>query len=310
MHLLIPFASTLSDACVHTLRDLQLPVLSRLLSRLTATGIDAGDESLFSPPHERAIGAALGWKAADGQLPWAAFHAAADGVDVGDDAWGELTPVHVHVGTDQITLLDPQALQLDTATSKAFFEAVRELIESGGWRLAWGGDTRWYTSHPSLRDLPTASLDRVVGRSVDPWSPKGANARPIRALQNELQMLLYQLPMNDQRVARRELPMNSFWISGCGVRQSAPALPDLTVAEHLRNPALADDWALWADAWRALDAGPVAEALQHAEGGEPVTLTLCGERNAQRFESKPQSFLRSIGRRFQTLDPTPILEKL
>jgi hypothetical protein len=310
MHLLIPFASTMSEACVHTLADLQLPHLSRLLARLTAARLDAGDEDRLSMPHERAIGHALGWQAADGLLPWAAFHATADGIEVGLEAWGELTPVHVHVATDQITLLDPQVLQLDSATSKAFFESVRDLFQSAGWRVEWGGDTRWYTAHASLVALPTASLDRVVGRSVDPWSPKGPQARAIRGLQNEVQMLLYQLPMNDERVARGQLPMNSFWVSGCGPRQPAAAIADLTVAEHLRPSALAGDWASYAEAWRALDAGPVAHLLQASESGDPVQLTLCGERNAQTFETRPQSVWRNIARRLQSFNPNPILETL
>ena len=45
--------------------------------------------------------------------------AAADGVDVGPSlAWGQLTPVHWHLGTEQISLVDPAGLMLDEASSK------------------------------------------------------------------------------------------------------------------------------------------------------------------------------------------------
>ena len=60
MHLLVPFASDRSEACRHVLHDLALPNLERLLALLTPAGRDEGDAGSFSPPHERALAAALG----------------------------------------------------------------------------------------------------------------------------------------------------------------------------------------------------------------------------------------------------------
>ena len=51
MHLLIPFASALSDAATHVLRDLPLPNLAQLLGRLTPTLRDDADALTLSPPH-------------------------------------------------------------------------------------------------------------------------------------------------------------------------------------------------------------------------------------------------------------------
>jgi hypothetical protein len=76
---------------------------------------DDGEEWSFSPPHERAMARSLGFAGGDGCLPWAAGHAAADGLAGGDLAWGELTPAHWHLGTDQVSLLDPGALLLAAA---------------------------------------------------------------------------------------------------------------------------------------------------------------------------------------------------
>jgi hypothetical protein len=39
--------------------------------------------------------------------------AQADGVDTGDLAWGLLTPAHWHLGTEQVSLIDPLQLALD-----------------------------------------------------------------------------------------------------------------------------------------------------------------------------------------------------
>ena len=57
MHLLVPFASALSEAGRHTLRDLALPNLDRaLLQRLAPARRWRTDEYSLSPPHEARAG--------------------------------------------------------------------------------------------------------------------------------------------------------------------------------------------------------------------------------------------------------------
>jgi len=313
MHLLIPFATALSDASTHVLQDLHLPNLASLLSRLTPALLSAGDEYSLSPPHERALAAAWGWRGEDGALPFAALAAAADGVDVGELAWGLVTPAHWHVGRDHVTLADPAALQLGEAESRAAFEAVRELFESEGFTLRWGAASRWYAAHESLADLPCAALDRVIGRNVDLWIRHGAafqsQARLVRRLQSEVQLLLYPHAINEEREQRGALTLNSFWLSGCGRAQAVPA-NDVVVNDTLRAPLLAQDWATWADAWRALDAGALAALLADALAGRSASLTLCGERNAQRLDNSPRSLWQQLGSRFKSPAPHTILEAL
>jgi len=310
MHLMIPFASVMSDSGLHTLRDLTLPNLSKLFARLTPTRRTGTDEYTLNTPHERALAEAFGWSGDDGCLPWAAHTAAVDGVDTGTAAWGQLTPVHWHVGADHVSLADPHALFLSAQASHTLFEAVKPLFESEGWSLAWGSPGRWFAAHDSLDNLPSASLDRVVGRNIDLWMPTHPQARLLRRLQNEVQMLLYQHPLNDERVGLGALPVNSFWLSGCGRAQPVPENPDLMVDHRLRQPALAGDWAGWAEAWRALDAGPLAEAAERARQDQPVTLTLSGERFAQRLELQPQPLWTRVRRQFSAPAPYPLLAAL
>ena len=313
MHLLIPFASALSEASSHVLRDLHLPNLAGLLARLTPAAPDAGDEYSLSPPHERALAAAWGWRGGDGALPFAAHAAALDGVDVGELAWGLVTPAHWHVGRDHVTLADPEALQLSETESRAAFEAVRELFESEGFTLVWGAPSRWYGAHDSLAELPCAALDRVIGRNVDLWIRHGAafqsQARRVRRLQSEVQLLLYPHALNEEREQRGALTLNSFWLSGCGRAQAVTANA-VVVNDTLRAPLLAQDWVAWADAWRALDSGALATLLADARAGRTTSLTLCGERNAQRFDNNARSLWQRLGSRFKSPAPHTILEAL
>ena len=316
MHGMISFASARSDAATQVLHDLALPNLARLLARLAPGARDAGDVTTLNPPHERAHAAALGWHAADGCLPFAARAAAADGIDVGGLAWGLVTPAHWHVGRDHVVFTDPAGMHLTEAESRAAFDAVRGLFESEGFRMHWGAPLRWYVAHEGLAGLPCASLDRVIGRDVEAWMRAGivpaAPSRLIRRLQSEVQLLLYPHALNDARDARGEPTLNSFWLSGCGRAQPAAcgAFGAPQVDDSLRAPLLAEDWAAWAEAWRALDAGAIAEWSAAALNGEPVALTLCGERHAQRFEAEPQSAWQRLARRFNPSPTHSVLEAL
>lgn len=309
MHLLVPFAAPLSESGRGAARGLALPKLQALLGRMELLGRDEGDEWSLSAPHERALARALGWAGSDGALPWAARAAASDGMAVGEQAWGQLTPVHWHLGTEQISLVDPAGLMLDDKTSRGLFDDVRELFVSEGYAAVYGHAERWYIAHESLATLPTASLDRVIGRNVDRWLGSDPAARRIRRLQSEVQMQLYTHPLNEERLARGLLAVNSFWLSGCGVAQ-AEARHDAQVDERLRAPALAEDWAAWCKAWETLDAGPLAELLSAVQNGQPARLTLCGEKASATWVAREQGFFDRLRGRWSRVDWQAALESL
>ena len=313
MHLLVPFASDDSEACRHVLRDLALPNLSRLLGRLEPAARDDGTADTFSPPHERALAAARGWVGSDGALPFAAEAARHDGIAVGNRPWGLVTPAHWLLGRDHATMLDPDALGLGEAESRALFDAIRGLFESEGFAAAWGAPTRWYVGHDQLEGFATASLDRVIGRNVDRWlgetrSPIG---RRIRRLQSEAQLVFHAHPVNEAREARGAPVVNSFWLSGCGREQPvADAAAEPRLDARLRAPLLARDWAAWAEAWQQLDADAIADAFARAGGDAAATLTLCGERSAARFEAGPQGLVQRLRRRWRGSEAHAVLEGL
>jgi hypothetical protein len=313
MHLLIPFAAPLSEVGQEAMRSLSLMHLETLLSQLTPTTRLEGDEYALSPPHERVMAQALGWQAADGCFPWATREAAADGLPAGGEqnprAWGLLSPVHWHMGREHLTMGHPDDLQLDAEESRAYFDAVKDLFRSEGWLIVWRAPTRWYVSHESLADLPTASLDRVIGRNPDLWLPDHPTARTVKRLQSEVQMLLYTHPLNDSREASGRPTLNSLWLSGCGRPQPERGAVPFAL-DTLAAPSLREDWEAWIEGWRAIDAGPLRDALGRLQRGEPLTLTLCGERNAQTFEARKKGYLAALRSRWQRVPATGVLAAL
>ena len=292
MHLIVPFAGTVSDAGRQALQSLSLPALSRLLARWTPSAALGSDEFSPNPPHEQALAQALGWASApDNALPFAARHAAALGWAPGDAAWGQLTPVHLHVGSDAVSLSEPAALRLDEQTSRQLFDSVRPLFDTEGFTLHWAAPQQWLATHALFDGLVTASIDRVIGRNIDPWLPEQRSARLIRRLQNEVQMLLHTHPLNEAREAAGLPTVNSFWLSGCGRLPATTATVAPQVDDRLREPALAEDWAAWCEAWQALDAGPITALLGAGDGAR---LTLCGERRAQAWAPAAQGLWQRL----------------
>ncbi|NKE68821.1 phosphoglycerate mutase [Ramlibacter sp. RBP-2] len=299
-HLLIPFASSREPGCREALSGLSLPRLEQLLARLVPGESDSETETSLSLPHERVLARACGLAPADGRIAWAAWQVKQGGGDPGGAAWARITPCHWRVGSDHVAMDDPAGLALDEPESRALLAAVRPFFEEDGIALDYSAPTLWLARGEIFRDFPAASLDRVIGRKVDDWLPRVAGAGPVRRLQQEVQMLLYTSEANDQRQQRGLPPVNSFWVSGTGALPAgATALPQsLTVADALRGPALAGDWAAWAAAWREIDAREGAALLQSLSSGRPVTLTLAGERSARSWTSAGGGWLRRLGGMF------------
>lgn len=305
MQLLVPYASALAPGCEAAQRDLVLPNLQRLLSRLAPAGADEADEFTLVPPHERALARLRGLPAQPGRQPWAALAVADEGgpAQAGDDqAFAWITPCHWQIAPDHISLTDPAALGLTEEESRAVLALVAPYFAEDGIRLEYRAPTTWLARGDIFRDLASASLDRVNGRSLDLWMPDGPAARPLRRLQTEVQMLLYTHPMTDARNARGLPAVNAIWVSGTGVLPEGvrPAPADLVMPQSLREAALHEDWAAWRAAWLALDAGACSHALRALEDGQPVVLTLCGERAALDFSVQPRSFGQRLRRLFGT----------
>jgi len=260
---------------------------------------------------------AQGWQQTPAQLPvvpmgaWLAHQACLqkDATTQGNvPAWGLITPCHWAMGHDSLTMMPPDDLQLANDDSHALFEAARPWFESEGWSLHWVSALQWLACHPSLSDLPTASLDRVVGRNPDVWLPSDARTRLVRRLQAEVQMLWYQHPVNGQREATGLPAVNSFWLSGCGAWPDTAgactydAAPPMTLRmdNGLQHALMRMDIPAWLAAWEALDAGLLAEGDRALSQGRPVHLSLCGERHAMTLSAPPQPGVwQSLVQRFR-----------
>lgn len=308
--MLVPFAACAGEACAAARRGLALRNLPRLLARLAPDGADAGDPASLTPPHERALAQAWGLAPPDGLVPLAALQLQQQGRAVAGEGWAWITPCHWRVARDHVRMAHPQELQLDADDSRALLAAVEPWFREDGIALEYEAPLRWLARGDIFRTLPSASLDRVLGRPIDPWLPKSEAGRPLRRLQQEMQMLLYTLPLNEERQRGGLLPVNSFWASGTGALPPGPPLQapaGLQVVHSLRDAVLLDDWAAWVAGWQKLETRDCARLLAELEHGRPVRLTLCGESGWRSWSSAGASVWRRL---FARPRADEILEKL
>ena len=315
---LIPFSLwTLHGPEASVLAKAELPHLSAWLAQAqrVAVQVDQVQAPLLatlSPPHERAWAQAMGWHVADGSMPSAARAASVGGLstagpEVSTSGWAFISLCNWHVSNGQVTLGDPAYLQIDDATDAALFKAMQSFFAEDGITLYPYKPGQWLAQSPLLADLPTASLDRVIGRNIDPWlvgshttAPLSPAAQLLRRLQNEMQMLLYTHPVNEGR----RLAINSFWLHGTGALPAAqPTSSEPRGVNTLRDHALQQDLIGWLEAWQHVDAQIIAPMLARVTAGEPQRLVLCGEHEFHVYDSAQPSLWQRVRQR---LAPTSL----
>ncbi len=286
-----------------------LPHLQKLFTVVARSEVAHAQASDLTPLHERLAYAHL--HAQDGLMPLGALAAHAAGLD-GSAAWGLLTFCHLQAHSDHVAMREPDELDLDALESEALADAMRPYFLEDGLRLHPYQAGQWLVCGEPLRDLPTASLDRVRGQAVDAWMPQGERARLLRRLQNEMQMLLYTHPVNDSRAERGLTTVNAFWLSGTGsLPPHVPGNPTVTLLHtELRDSALRDDAWAWAQAWAALNADHAAQWLVQAQDDTSFCLSLCGTLQAHSYTAQAARTQGWLARARRGWSHTPFSQRL
>jgi hypothetical protein len=311
-HLIIPYAATRSPMGRESLPALQLPNLQGLLQTLKRVETDEEDpEQLgLDMPHERALGRALRLPSSGGAWPWAAWHPETQTLEAPSrEPQAFFSPCHWQIGMNEVVMLNPDHLQLSEDESRSLLSVMQPFLREDGLTVRYVSPTQWHVKGELLRDLRCASLDRVIGMNLNAWLPQSESAQWMRRLQSEMQMLLYNHPINDQRTALRQLTVNSFWVHGAGSLNEKPRQPAPEVTMALRDHALREDAQAWRAAWHAVDASLMAAWLEKAKT-QDVTLTLCSEHAAHTYQKRPQNLWQRAQRMLRPVSAIAALQAL
>jgi hypothetical protein len=209
-----------------------------------------------------------------------------------------MTPCHWQVGMNEVILLKPEELALSDAESRQVLSAMQPYFEEDGLRVVYESPLVWRVTGNLIDGLPLASIERVSGKSIQTWMPNLQQAKTLQRLQSEMQMLLYQHPVNDERSLKGRWTVNSFWMHRA-LDQLYPKSSDVSVALDLREAALSTDPTLWQKSWQQIDNSLALSLCQALELNQSVSLTLCSENSLRHYSLKPDSWRQKLQRVFK-----------
>ena len=190
-----------------------------------------------------------------------------------------LTPAHVHVALDHARLSDPATLALREDESRELARAAAPLFAQQGLALNAPSPQAWFLDGEPGLQLATRSWTMAAGRNVDAYLPTGPHARRWRRLLTEIQMTWFTHPVNQEREARGEAPVNMLWIDG----HAQGRLPPRAYTVLSADPALAG--LARAGGGQAIDPGarlPGGAELLALAAGSDVVVDVGGWNSARR----------------------------
>ena len=288
-HGIIAYASSPAAPLQGALDTLYLPHLAELLGKLTCVskGVvptelphDTSQSDAYLLPHEIAMGL---W----GQSPH----------------WGPealITPCHWQVGMNEVVMLDPAEIQLTELESRDLLEAIQAYFAEDGLTVRYESPMVWRAHGEMFQGLPFAALEKVIGRNVKAWMPSAGQARQLQRLQSEMQMLLYQHPVNDQRSLRGQWTLNSFWVHREWSHMYKPPYP-AQIHLQLQTANAEQNAALWCQQWENLDATVCKSLLDALSRQQDVSITLCSDSAWRHYRPRKASMFNALQRMFSQI---------
>ncbi|MEO8409214.1 MAG: hypothetical protein ABI478_01475 [Propionivibrio sp.] len=194
-----------------TLDDLACPALLTLLAR-----------SRLSRRDPQSLEATLTDLFGHGEnAPYAAFRLLGEADDVwetGNKHWLCADPVHLRLLQERVVLADSRQFGIELDEAQILAAALNEHL-GDACRFHVATADRWYlqVNDAALQiTLDTPPLSAATGRNVERLLPETTEARPLRKLHTETQMLLHAHPLNTARETAGRMPINSLWFWGAG----------------------------------------------------------------------------------------------
>lgn len=208
--------------------------------------------------------------------PSAPFALRGDGGNPGEAFWVHADPLHLAAGNTQVAASGGDALAITREEAEAFAETINTHF-AGALRLFPLRPGRWYARLDAPPEGAAAPLARVLARGIE-VSGADQGALGWHALMNEIQMLLFEHPLNRAREARGAPAINGVWLWGGGRALPALAGPltavlsDSALAAGLAAAAGVRGSPLPAAAAALLDAAPAGVTLAIHENTDAAAL--------------------------------------
>lgn len=129
--------------------------------------------------------------------------------------WLFASPAHMLLGRDSFFLSAPASLEITSDESAALIASLNQHFSGLGLYFYVHNDI-WFLGLDADPNITTTAIEQVVNKDVAPYLPQGEGALLWAKLQNEIQMLLFNHPVNEAREAQGQVLINSLWCYGLG----------------------------------------------------------------------------------------------
>ncbi|MBP9742985.1 MAG: hypothetical protein KBD37_06480 [Burkholderiales bacterium] len=123
-------------------------------------------------------------------------------------------PINLQLDRDHLQILESNSFQLDQQHCNTIIEHINSHFVNE-IKLHYISNSLWLLCHNLDINLNTHQFYPTIdirGENINDYLPRGKNIIWLNKLINEIQMLLYNMPLNQQRINDGLLPINSLWL--------------------------------------------------------------------------------------------------
>lgn len=169
------------------------------------------------------------------------------------------TPLSASLGLTDLVVLDEGQTHLSKEDSRALCEAASAHLAQDGVSLRFVSTNEWLLESTNEIEVLTEHPMFIAGESMRQFLPRGRDARMIERWMNELQMLLFNHPVNPARQANRLPAINVVWLHSFS-SPSAGAINTPLPTSRFADALKRGDADAWRTAW-----GTLESELLHAD---------------------------------------------
>ena len=125
-------------------------------------------------------------------------------------------PAYQQIDMNNATLAAPGSLTLEASEAEALLLTLNQHFAADGLRFEYKNPDRWYCHFEQPLDIQTTPINAAADRDVAECRPTGDDSRAWRSKLAEIEMLLFEHPVNNDRQLRGLLPVNTLWLWGEG----------------------------------------------------------------------------------------------
>lgn len=144
---------------------------------------------------------------------WVLLHSKAGNEVSSEDKlafWLYAVPVHLVLQRDSFSLASPVPLPLEIEEVEALSCSLNQHFTPDKMHFIWH-EMQWFLKLEINPNISTSAPELAINQDISKYLPTGEGAMQWARISNEIQMLLFEHPVNLARESKRLPVINSIW---------------------------------------------------------------------------------------------------